>query len=190
MHLQLAPAPLRMAPRLHLALELPPGEVLQQAHQLLDQPTMHPRQGDHTRIFQLHMAVLRLLQHRLQLPDMETKRQHQQRPRERIENHCGTTGLTLPHHDTTPQHQLQAHRHRLHMEVVTMHLRQRLGLETAQGILTAMKSNRGWVLQIGNHCLSILWFAASPNLASYAPARERHLAAGYLLRKNQEQHSG
>jgi hypothetical protein len=179
MPLQLAPVPQRMAQRLRLALELQPGEVPQQAHRLLDQPTMHPRRGDRMTIFQRLMAVLRLLQHQLQLQDMETKRQHQQRPRERIENHCGTTDLTLPHRDTTPQHQLQAHRHRLHMEVVMMHLHQQLGLETAQGILTAMKSNRGWILQIGNHCHSVLRFAASPTLASDASARKGHLAAKY-----------
>jgi hypothetical protein len=177
MPLQLALAHQRMAPRLLLALELQPGEGRHQAHQPLDHPTTHPHQGDHTMTFRLHMVVLRLLQLQLQLQDTETKRQPQQLPKGQIKNHCGIIDLTHRHHDMTLPHQPQAHQRLLRMEVVMMHRRQPLELETAPGTLTVMRSKIGLVLRNCNHCPSISSFAASPNLAGKGPAWQWYLAA-------------
>ena len=137
---QLALAHQRMAPQLHLALELQPGEGPQEAHLLLDRRTTHLHQVEHTTIFQLHTVVHRLQQRQLQHQGTETKQQHQQPPTAQTANHHETIGLTHLHQDTMLPHQLQTHRHLLHMEVVMMRRRRLLGLETDLGTLTATKS--------------------------------------------------
>ena len=161
----LARALQHMAPRLRLVLELQPGEGRQQAPQPLDRPMMRPHRVELTRISQLHMAVLLLQQLRPRHRGMATKQQHRQQPKGQTENRCGTIGLTHPRLDMTLPHRPQVHPPQLHMEVVMMHQRQRLGLglETARDILIVMRSEIGWFLQ--NYCLycNVLSFAAKPN---------------------------
>lgn len=149
--LRLGPVPQLMDLLLLLALEPQRGEGRQQTHQPLGPLMMHPLQGDRTTTFPLHTVVLRLLQLQLLPRDTETKRRRQQRPRAPIENHCEITDLTPRRHDTTLLHRPPAHQHQLHTEVVTMHRRQPPALETAQGTLTAMRSNIGPVPQYCNH---------------------------------------
>lgn len=162
----LARALQRMAPRLHLALELQPGEGRRQAPQPLDRHMMHPHRVELMRISQHLMVALLLQQLRPRHRGMETKQQHQQQPKGQTESRYGTIGLMHPRLDMTLPHQPQVHPPLLHMEVVMMHQRQRLGpgLETAQDILMiVMRSEIGWCLQ--NCCLycNVLSFAAKPN---------------------------
>lgn len=172
MLLRLGPAHQLMAPRLHLAPELQPGEEGQRVHQLPDQAMMHQHQGDRTMTLLLPTGLLLRLQLQPQPQGLERKWQRQLRPRERIENHSGITGSMHRRRATMPLHQPLAHRRRLHTEAITMHRLQPLGPGMGPDTSTAMKSNIRSVIWNCTCCPpSILGIPARSSLTIEGPVR-------------------